>query len=205
MAANSTEKNSCDKLFCNKLLENLEGGGILYLCIIKLNHTTMKKLLLLVALATMAFTANAQTPVKYHGEVDLGYSIGVGTFSTGRVNLHTIQGVQIGRYFSTGVGLGLDYYHEFYDSGELAIPIYLNMKGYLPVSEKVAPYFSFDIGAGIGATSGISGMSGLYLTPAIGIKAGKFKAQIGYNVQRVSEDGVGINMNAIQIKVGLMF
>lgn len=156
-------------------------------------------------MATMACTANAQAPVKYHGEVDLGYSIGVGTFSTGRVNLHTIQGIQIGEYFSTGVGLGLDYYHEFYESGELVIPIYLNLKGYLPVSEKVAPYFSFDIGAGIGATEGVSGMSGMYLTPAIGIKAGKFKAQLGYNVQRVSEDGIGISMNAIQIKVGFMF
>ncbi len=89
----------------------------------------MKKLLLLAATAAMAIsTVNAQTPVKYHGEVDLGYSIGVGTFSTGRANLHTIQGVQVGRYFSAGLGLGLDYYHEFYDNGELAIPIYLNLK-----------------------------------------------------------------------------
>lgn len=166
----------------------------------------MKKLLLLVAMATMSIcTANAQVPVKYHGEVDLGYSIGVGTFATGRVNIHTIQGVQIGKYFSTGIGLGLDYYHEFYEKGELTIPIYLNLKGYLPISKKVAPYFSFDIGAGVGATSGVTGMSGLYCTPAVGIKAGKFKAQLGYNIQRVSESGIGFNMNAIQIKVGLMF
>lgn len=157
-------------------------------------------------MATMSICmANAQTRVKYHGEVDLGYSIGVGNFATGRVNIHTIQGVQIGKYFSTGIGLGLDYYHEFYEKGELAIPIYLNLKGYLPVSEKVAPYFSFDIGAGIGATSGITGMSGLYCTPAVGIKVRKFKAQLGYNIQRVSESGIGFNMNAIQIKVGLMF
>ncbi len=166
----------------------------------------MKKFLLLVAMATMSIgAANAQTPVKYHGEVDLGYSIGVGLLATGRVNIHTIQGAQIGKYFSTGIGIGLDYYHEFYEKGELAIPIYLNLKGYLPVSEKVAPYFSFDIGAGIGATSGITGMSGLYCTPAIGLKAGKFKAQLGYNIQRISEAGIGVNMNAIQIKVGLMF
>lgn len=202
------QKNSEYKLFANNSLKNLERGGVnAYLRIAnKLNHTTMKKLLLLVAMATMSIcTANAQIPVKYHGEVDLGYSIGVGTFATGRVNIHTIQGVQIGKYFSTGLGLGLDYYHEFYEKGELAIPIYLNLKGYLPVSEKVAPYFSFDIGAGVGATSGVTGMSGLYCTPAVGIKAGKFKAQLGYNIQRVSESGIGFNINAIQIKVGLMF
>ena len=166
----------------------------------------MKKLLLLaVAIVMSANAVNAQGLVKYHGEVDLGYSIGVGTFGTGRVNLHTIQGVQISKYFSTGLGLGLDYYHEFYDSGELVIPIYLNLKGYLPVSKRVSPYFSLDIGAGVGATAGVSGLSGLYCTPAVGVKAGKFKAQIGYNVQRMSESGFGINMNAIQIKVGVMF
>lgn len=81
MAANSTEKNSWDKLFCNKLLENLEGGGILYLCIIKLNHTTMKKLFLLVALATMAFTANAQIKIQQSFTNDL---IIIGNISAGK-------------------------------------------------------------------------------------------------------------------------
>lgn len=168
----------------------------------------MKKLLLAAALAVATLlTARAQSPVsvKYHGEADLGYSIGVGTWATGRVNLHTVQGVQITKYFSTGVGLGLDYYHEPEEGGELVIPIYLNLKGYLPVGAKVSPYFSFDIGAGVGATEGVSGLSGLYCTPAVGIRAGRFKAQLGYNVQRFSESGVGISMNAIQIKAGLMF
>ncbi len=166
----------------------------------------MKKLFILAVAAVMSVSvANAQVPVKYQGEVDFGYSIGVGTFSTGRVNVHTIQGARIGEYFSAGLGLGLDYYHEFYEQGELAIPIYLNLKGYLPVSEKVSPYFSFDIGVGIGATEGVSGLSGLYCTPSIGVKAGKFKAQLGYNIQRISESGIGFNMNAIQIKVGVVF
>ena len=165
----------------------------------------MQKLFLLAIAAVMSVSvANAQVPVKYQGEVDLGYSIGVGTFATNRVNVHTIQGVRIGKYFSTGLGLGVDCYHEF-EKTELIVPIYLNMKGYLPVSEKAAPYFSFDIGAGIGATESFKGLSGIYCTPAIGIKAGKFKAQVGYNVQRISETGIGINVNAIQIKVGLMF
>lgn len=161
---------------------------------------------MLVAIATAAVcAANAQTPVKYHGEVDLGYSIGVGAVSMDRVNLHTIQGVQVGKYFSTGLGLGLDYYHDLYDNGELVVPIYLNVKGYLPVSEKVSPYLSFDIGVGVGATEGVSGYSGMYYTPAVGIKAGKFKAQLGYNVQRISEFGVGVDVKAIQIKIGFMF
>lgn len=165
----------------------------------------MKKLLLLAVATICVTTSFAQVPVKYHGEVDLGYSIGIGAFGSGRVNLHTIHGVQITNYFSAGVGVGLDYYHELYDMGELVIPIYLNLKGYLPVSDKVSPYLSFDLGAGIGATEGLSGLSGLYCAPAVGIKAGRFKAQIGYNIQRISEYGIGFNSNAIQLKVGVMF
>ena len=166
----------------------------------------MKKLFIAAALAVMATSlANAQIPVQYQGEVDAGYSIGTGTFASNRVNLHTVQGVKIGQYFSTGIGVGLDYYHQIYDKGELVIPIYLNLKGYLPVSEKIAPYLSFDIGAGIGATAGVSGLSGVMYTPALGVKIGKFKVQVGYNVQRVSESGLGFNMGAVQIKAGIVF
>lgn len=168
----------------------------------------MKRLFLTLAVAVLSIgsvVAQSNSLVKYQGEVDLGYSIGVGTFSTGRVNLHTIQGVKIGEYFSTGIGLGLDYYHEFYDNGELMIPVYLNLKGYLPVSETVSPYLSFDIGGGFGVTEGVSGLSGVMYMPAIGVKIKRFKAQFGYNVQRISESGIGFNMNAIQIKVGFVF
>ncbi len=164
----------------------------------------MKKLILSAAAAVLSVcAAQAQTPVKYQGEVDLGYSIGVGTFGTGRVNLHTVQGVKVGRHFSTGLGQGFDLYHE--GATDLILPIYVNFKGYLPVSEKVAPYLSLDIGGGIGLTENLNGLSGLCLTPAVGIRAGMFKAQLGYNIQQLSELGASINFNAIQIKVGVVF
>ena len=88
--------------------------------------------------------------------------------------------------------------------GELAMPIYLNMKGYLPVNEKVAPYLTFDIGYGIGLTEGLDGFGGLYLTPGIGIKVGKFKAELGLNVQRIV-DIVNINANALKLGIGYIF
>ncbi len=165
----------------------------------------MRKIFLLVMFAFAVCVAKAQTPVKYHGEVDLGYSIGVGTFATDRINLHTIQGVQVGKYFSTGLGVGLDGYFIFDEGIDIAVPIYLNLKGYLPVSEKVSPFVSMDIGVGIGASEYMKGMSGLYCTPAVGIKAGKFKAQLGYNIQRISEMGIGVNAGAVQLKIGVMF
>ena len=161
----------------------------------------------LAVVSLSAIPVCAQTSsVKYQGEIDLGYSIGVGEWASSRLNIHTIQGMKVCDYFSTGIGLGLDYYTQ--EDGEVSfIPIYLNMKGYLPVSEKTAPYLSVDLGVGFGVSEAMSGLSGFYFTPAFGIKADKFKAQIGYNVQRIvySDYDVSIGANAVQLKVGVMF
>ena len=90
----------------------------------------MKRLFfLMVVVICIATSATAQNPIKYQGEVDLGYSLGVGEFAAGRVNIHTIHGVKFGYYLSAGVGVGLDLYHQG-DTG-LMLPIYLNVKGYL--------------------------------------------------------------------------
>lgn len=159
---------------------------------------------ILVALFMLSVTAGyAQNEVKYQGEVDLGYSIGTGTFAADRVNLHTIHGAKINQYCSLGVGIGLDYYHE--GSGELLMPIFLNAKGYLPINAKFSPYVSLDLGYGVGVTDGVDGLGGFLWSPAIGIKYDMFKFQIGYSSQRISESGIGFDMNAVQFKVGLAF
>ena len=85
------------------------------------------------------------------------------------------------------------------------IPVYLNVKGYLPTSSKVTPYASFDIGGGFGASEYVKGLSGVMLCPAVGVKIGMFKAQLGYNVQKISESGVSINFSALQLKAGVVF
>lgn len=175
----------------------------------------MKKIVLIVALAIMSASAlSAQVRVKYHGEINAGYSIGVGSYAKNRVNLNTIQGIQAGDYFSVGLGIGLDWYRGLYpeywekqgkpDMGELAMPIFLNLKGYLPVSETVAPYLTFDIGYGVGLTEGLKGFGGLYMTPGIGIKLGKFKAEVGFNMQQIV-DVVKVNANAVKLSIGYIF
>lgn len=175
----------------------------------------MKRILFLAVVSAMSVvTAMAQTSVKYHGEINAGYSIGVGSYPVNRVSLYTIQGIKVGDYFSTGLGLGLDWYKGLYaeywekqgkaDMGELAMPIYLNMKGYLPVNKKVAPYLTFDIGYGIGLTEGLDGFGGLYITPGVGIKVGHFKAEVGFNVQRIV-DVVNVNANALKLAIGYVF
>lgn len=174
----------------------------------------MKKLYFLVVCVTVTMlvsVANAQVPVKYQGEVNLGYSLGVGTISLSRVNIHTIQSAKIGSYFSAGVGVGLDYYHDIdkymgdeWDKGELVLPIYLDLAGYIPASDNVSLLASFDIGVGIGLTEGVSDNSGLYLAPAVGVKINKFKAQLGYTMQKWG-DLFDNTSGAVQIKVGVVF
>ena len=162
----------------------------------------MKKLFILLAAVCVASSAMAQAPVKYQGEFDLGYSFGVGTLSSGRVNVHTIQGIKVGDYFSTGVGIGADYYISGQD---MTIPLFLNFKGYIPTKSKVTPYASLDLGTGIGVAGIFKKETGLMLTPAVGVKIGMFKVQAGYNLQQLTESAVSLNFHALQIKAGVVF
>ena len=42
------------------------------------------------------------------------------------------------------------------------------------------------------------------LTPGVGIKAGHFKAEVGFNIQRIV-DVVNVNANALKLAVGYIF
>ena len=157
---------------------------------------------MLLAAVCVAAAASAQVPIKYQGEVDLGCSLGVGALSSERINIHTIQGVKVGEYFSTGVGIGADYYI----SGEdMTIPLFLNLKGYIPTNSIVTPYASLDLGAGIGVAGVFKGGAGLLLNPAVGVQIGMFKVQLGYSLQQLTESWVSLNFNAVQFKLGVVF
>lgn len=167
----------------------------------------MKRLsIFIVLLAAIVGVASAKGNVQYQGEVDLGYSFGVGKSASERVNLHTIQGIRVGKYFSAGIGTGFDFYYDFDDSSEMIVPVYLNLKGYYPLSAKVSPYISCDIGVGVGVTGDVDNNAGLNISPAIGVVWGVFKAQVGYNLQKVNNLDMGKPaLSSVQVKVGIMF
>lgn len=165
----------------------------------------MKKTLLtfifIVGLSTISFAQNHNT-IKYHGEVEAGYALGVGEDKGDRINVRTIQGFQIGECFSTGLGLGIDYYLN--DVNEMAIPVYANFKGYYPTGTDIKPYLSLNLGYGIGIGD-ISDLSGFMWEPAVGVKLKWFKAEVGYTSQHASIAGYGFNLNGLQLKIGVMF
>ena len=97
----------------------------------------MKRFTILVAILSLfAGVAGAKGLVSYQGEIDLGYAFGYEEFSPESVNLHTIQGIKVGKYFSTGIGSGLDFYYNYDDTSEVMVPLYLNVKGYLPLDDE---------------------------------------------------------------------
>lgn len=167
----------------------------------------MKKIILLIVAALLSATvAHAQAPIRYQGEVDAGYSIGAGVYNQNRTNLHLINGIRFGSYFSMGIGLGFDIYHDRYYGADLLLPIFLNFKGYLPISKKVSTFLSFDVGAGVGLTEGVSDESGLLLNPAIGCafkttQKSAILMSVGYNIQEMS----GMAIGAVSIKLGYQF
>ncbi len=166
----------------------------------------MKKLFCLFVAVVVSSCVFAKTPIKYHGEVDAGYSLGVGLLAIDRVGVYTIQGISVGKYFSTGVGLGAEYVVSNFSDDDfyLMTPIYLNAKGYWPVTDRFSPYVSLDAGVSLGITDEVA-YDGIYLTPAVGVKFGRLKAQLGYNLLRLSDDNWDYNLSTLQLKVGVMF
>ncbi len=164
----------------------------------------MKRLIPILLVAVFAVSnVDARCKVKYHGDYNFGVGISLSDDSFGRVSLHTVQGVKIGKCFSTGVGVGGDLYFE--DDTYLFLPVYLNLKGYLPVGERIAPYLSLDIGCNSGITNNVKGLCGIYCTPAVGLALGKFRLQVGYNIQRLSDDMRELNIEGVQVKLGFSF
>lgn len=179
----------------------------------------IKIFLMIMVVSALSSSIKAQTlNAKYQGEVSAGYSIGIGTFSYDRMNIHTVHGVRFNKYFFAGVGLGLDYYYNYdlyintyiESDGELTMPIFANAKGYLPISDKTSIFASLDLGVGVGLTEGVSEVKGLLITPAIGISfkvssKNAINFSVGYNYQDWSENAIDINTDAISLKLGFQF
>ena len=152
-----------------------------------------------------AVTAHSQNRISYHGEFDLGYSSGVGTLAIDRFNLNFINGIKIDEYFSIGIGIGSDGY-IYAKHVETAMPIFLDIKSYLPIIDNITPFIAIDCGVGVGLSDNISGLKGIYISPSIGVCLWEhLKLQVGYQNQRLSTDGTGINLGAVQLKLGVMF
>lgn len=132
-------------------------------------------------------------------------------------------------YLFVGAGLGFQYAYgkvytdPDYDSSliwdTVAIPLFVNFKGYYPLSNGFAPYISWSIGGGIFATSGLDDpeydeklKGGLYTTFGAGFNYRKFNFGFGLMHQGMkavdTEDGEVYDkssVNSFYVQLGFKF
>lgn len=162
--------------------------------------------LMLAIFMIAGISANAQS--RYSADVDLGYTLTFdkeGISLSDRINFSTTHGVMFNERFFVGAGAGLDY---FFDSeGEwYMMPLYANVKGFLPLSEKTSLFASVDVGYSLYLSGYYTvGSGAFYCSPAVGVKLSSFKLQVGYNILSFSDDGFSDSVGAMQFKIGYVF
>lgn len=179
----------------------------------------MKKAILLSAFILLCTVCHAQEKqTKYQGEIQAGYAFGTGDSKIDHAGVSMINGWRFNRYLSAGLGIGLDYYFKNGYSF-VSLPVFANVKGYLPVSDKASLFASLDCGYSVSLKDESEGceyikMKGFLITPAIGasISVAERKSvnlSICYNSQKYEYGIAGYRFtdkaNSIGFKIGYSF
>lgn len=150
--------------------------------------------------------------IRHQVEVSAGFITGgnlktklFGNVATNlsRPTLDIVYGARFNPYLFAGIGTGLQYAYgecnliHHFDVGSpdkwgaLGIPLYVNVKGYYPVSRLVAPYITLSIGHAFIATSNFSQEGygklngGLYCKFGAGVTISNFTLSLGLASQSV--------------------
>lgn len=184
--------------------------------------------------------------VWYQGEVNIGYAVSgklVDSYDVpmktnfSRPFIETTHGIRITKYAFVGAGLGLQYaygksstdadgFFGDYDDDEfksprwntLLMPLFINLKGYYPVNDNLAPYISLSFGGAPVLTSNIGEITGdeefrlggrAYCKFGAGINYKKWTFDLGIMHQGLafSYDGYKepCRINSFYVNVGLVF
>lgn len=155
---------------------------------------------------------------RYQGEFAFAYGLAVSE-GTGdlfpRIVFETVHGVRINPYLFAGVGVGVDYFYKdlyFYDGWNIyelgnsgtVLPVFANVKGYLPVSRKVALNLSWDLGAAIGVGGYFSGGTEFYTSIGPGVTFGRQSGGVRGDFS-IRFQHMGEGLNAILFRIGIGF
>lgn len=165
----------------------------------------------ILALISIPLYTNAQEQNKrftYQGEVDMAYSFGFDD-ETSNINLEVINGVRFSRYLFAGIGIGAA--ANFSDEA-IVFPIYLDVKGFLPVSDKADLVAGMDIGTKLDYTYDMTG--GLLLRPEFGVNF-PLSGKLGLKVtafyeyysfkETILNTQITAKLNYLGVKLGLTF
>lgn len=168
----------------------------------------MKKILLcalvtLLSLSLMAQDEVSQKPksfVHYQGEVWAGYNFNCDVFAFSSFELHTVHGIGVSDYFSTGVGLGFDMFNDF-----TLMPLYLNVRGYLPVSKKTRLFLNVDGGVAFDLGRNYVSLFAIYFNTSAGASF-KIKQKSAFNLSFGYRAYIGPGiLGAIDLRAGFQF
>ena len=146
----------------------------------------MKKILFLLIAFLVALSVNSQNVSGkcYRGFADVGYTIGLGYYEIGRVEINTSHGYQFNPYIYLGAGLGFHFMPEYKTPGmsialderdsSVEIPFFANFRANF-TKTKVSPFVDAKVGSYI--TNG----SGLYTSISAGCRIATNKKQ-GVNI-----------------------
>ncbi len=173
------------------------------------------KTLVILLVCMFVFSANMQATAgepthkfKYQGEGEI--FLQAGSHEISEMGINIINGVRLNRYLYTGVGIGVS---TSLDDEALMMPLFLDVKGYLPISRKI----SFLAVGDLGIKTDFS-VSGFYVNPGMGIslKTGRkcaLNITLRYEYFTYNENfetqlgniGARIKCNNIGLKLGLSF
>lgn len=174
-----------------------------------------------------SFSGDGGAKAGYRGFLEAGYTIGVGDYGEGRVDITTSHGYQVCPYFFAGVGVGLNYY----TNGEVfGVPLFADLRADI-LNNNITPFVDFKIGYSV------ADVSGFYMCPSLGCRFGfgnnlgmhisvgytyqkyKYKGTIGYYTYNYDDYGYGysypsyhsrsfsesVNVGGITLKLGFEF
>lgn len=170
-------------------------------------------------------TSSHKVDIWYEGELNVGYGMG-GTIKAdgesadakyGRPFIETVHGVRITEYAFAGVGVGFQYAcDKQWKVGMM--PVFLDLKGYYPVTEHFAPYVAIDLGFSSGVVGtkdfadeeGMDLKGGFYASYGIGLNYKRLNFGLGWQHQGMKfkyegESSDGFSVNSFFVKVGLKF
>jgi len=155
----------------------------------------MKKILVAVValMATLNLSAQNTSANCYRGFADVAYSVGIGDYDFGRIEINTSHGYQFNPYFYLGAGVGFHFMSE-YETKDMEIPldvrksmvdipIFANARANFSKG-KIAPFV--DLRAGVYVTNS----GGLYLNPSAGVRIAINNKQavdvsVGYSLEHL--------------------
>ncbi len=152
--------------------------------------------------------------IRYQGDFNLGYETARGFL------METIHGARFNKYLFAGIGLGYHYMDDIEktiedERGEERvwigknferIPLFVNLKGYLPISDSFMPYLNLSLGGGFD-TKGDEN-HGFYSDLGVGFKSRLFNFGLGWmrhgevHFERNSDENY-MPHDSFYLKVGL--